>query len=269
MNRVSAYIIAYNEAEKIRDAIHSVLWADEIVVADSFSTDATAALAEELGARVVQIPFQGFGDLRNRAMAACSHDWIFSLDADERCTPEARDEMLACLADPRADAYYIPRRNFFMGRWIRYSGFYPDYRQPQLFKKGTLVFKEDDPVHEAFTVVSERPVAYLRNAIWQFPFKNLEEVVHKANRYSSLGACKLHQDGRRGTLWTALFHGIWSFAHMYFLKRGILDGWPGFVIALGNFEGTFYKYAKLTELQARWQAPPSPPLRRTADHSSS
>ena len=87
MNRVSVYIIAYNEAEKIRDAIHSVLWADEIVVADSHSQDNTAAIAEELGARVVQIHFRGFGDLRNRAMAACTHDWIFSLDADERCTP--------------------------------------------------------------------------------------------------------------------------------------------------------------------------------------
>ena len=136
MNRVSVYIIAYNEAEKIRDAIHSVLWADEIVLADSHSQDNTAAIAGELGARVVQIDFRGFGDLRNRAMAACTHDWIFSLDADERCTPEARDEILACLADPRADAYYIPRRNFFMGRWMRHSGFYPDYRQPQLIRKG-------------------------------------------------------------------------------------------------------------------------------------
>ena len=184
MNRVSVYIIAYNEAEKIRDAIHSVLWADEIVVADSHSQDNTAAIAEELGARVVQIDFRGFGDLRNRAMAACAHDWIFSLDADERCTPEARDEILACLEGPQADAYYIPRRNFFMGRWMRHSGFYPDYRQPQLFRKGALVFKNDDPVHEEYEIVTDRPVAYLHHPIWQFPFRNLEEVVHKANKYS-------------------------------------------------------------------------------------
>lgn len=261
MNKVSVYIITYNEADKIRSAINSVLWADEIVVADSQSQDDTVAIATELGARVVQIPFRGFGDLRNQAMAACSHDWIFSLDADERCTPEARDEMLACLQDPKADAYYIPRRNFFMGRWMRYSGFYPDYRQPQLFKKGVLVFK-NDPVHEEFEIVSNQPVAYLRKPIWQFPFKNLEEVVHKANKYSTLGAEKLAQRGREGTLTTALLHGLWSFFHMYIIKRGILDGWPGFVIALGNFEGTFYKYAKLHELQADWAPPPSPPLQR-------
>lgn len=262
MNRVSVYIIAYNEAEKIRDAIHSVLWADEIVVADSHSQDNTAAIAEELGARVVQIDFRGFGDLRNRAMAACTHDWIFSLDADERCTPEARDEILACLEGPQADAYYIPRRNFFMGRWMRHSGFYPDYRQPQLFRKGALVFKADDPVHEEYEIVTDRPVAYLHHPIWQFPFRNLEEVVHKANKYSSLGARKLAQRGRTGAMTTALLHGLWSFLHMYLLKRGFLDGWPGFVIALGNFEGTFYKYAKLHELQSAWNPPPSPPLRR-------
>lgn len=261
MTKVSVYIIAYNEAEKIEAAVNSVLWADEIVVADSYSQDNTAALAQALGARVVQIPFQGFGDLRNQAMAACTHEWIFSLDADERCTPEARDEILACLQAPIADAYYIPRKNFFMGRWIRYSGFYPDYRQPQLFKKGTLVFK-DDPVHEEFSLVTERPAGFLRNPIWQFPYRNLGEVAHKANKYSSLGAQKLAQRGKKGSMAKALLHGLWSFVHMYLLKLGFLDGWPGVVIALGNFEGTFYKYAKLYELQADWAPPPSPPLRR-------
>src|SRR5258708_27167028 len=98
MNKVSAYILAYNEAEKIADAVSSVLWADEIVVADSGSTDRTAAIAQDLGARVVQIPFQGFGDLRNRAVAECRHEWIFSLDSDERCTGAVRDEILAVLS---------------------------------------------------------------------------------------------------------------------------------------------------------------------------
>jgi glycosyltransferase involved in cell wall biosynthesis len=262
MNKISVYIIAYNESEKINAAINSVLWADEIVVADSYSRDNTAAIATELGARVVQIPFRGFGDLRNRAMAACTHDWIFSLDSDERCTPGSRDEILATIEDPQAvDAYYIPRRNYFMGRWIHHSGFYPDYRQPQLFRKGVVQFK-DDPVHEEYSIVSRQGPGYLQQAIWQFPFKNLEEVVHKANKYSTLGAEKLAKNNRRGTMLTALSRGFWAFFHMYFLKLGILDGWPGFIIALGNFEGTFYKYAKLYEMQAGWQPPLSPPLRR-------
>ncbi len=261
MKQISVYIIAYNEAEKISDAIRSVLWADEIILADSYSRDNTAALAEKMGAKVVQIDFQGFGDLRNRAMAACSHDWIFSLDADERCTPEARDEILATIAkEDGADAYYIPRRNFFMGRWIKHSGFYPDYRQPQLFRKGALVFKNDDPVHEEYRINSNKKPGYLRQDIWQFPYKNLEEVAHKANKYSTLGARKLQQRGRRAGMLTALTRGMWSFFHMYILKKGILDGWPGLVIAIGNFEGTYYKYAKLVELQATWQPPTSPPL---------
>src|SRR5436190_9722638 len=95
MQKISAYILAFNEAEKIADAVSSVLWADEVVVADSGSTDRTREIAESLGARVVQIPFCGFGDLRNRAIAECRHDWIFSLDSDERCTPEVRDEILS------------------------------------------------------------------------------------------------------------------------------------------------------------------------------
>ena len=262
MSKISVYIIAYNESEKIRDAINSVLWADEIIVADSYSQDNTASIAHELGASVIQIEFQGFGELRNKAMAACTHDWIFSLDSDERCTPGARDEILATIDDPLAvDAYYIPRRNYFMGRWIKHSGFFPDYRQPQLFRKGTLQFK-DDPVHEEYSVISDKKDGYLKQAIWQFPYKNLEEVIHKANKYSTLGAEKLSNKGRRGTMFTALSRGLWAFFHMYFLKLGILDGWPGFIIATGNFEGTFYKYAKLYELQEGWKPPVSPLLKR-------
>jgi glycosyltransferase involved in cell wall biosynthesis len=259
---ISAYIIAYNEAEKIEAAINSVLWADEIVLADSHSTDGTASVAESLGARVVQIDFVGFGDLRNRAMAACSHPWIFSLDADERCTPEVRDEILRIIAAGDAkDAYYVPRRNFFMGRWIKYSGFYPDYRQPQLFRKGALHF-QNDPVHEAFTIRSDQNPGYLLNPIWQVPYRNLAEILHKANRYSSLGADKLRMQGKKAGMIKAFSHGLWSFISLYFLKLGFLDGWPGFVIGLGNFEGTFYKYAKLHEKYKSWRLPPSPPLHR-------
>ena len=260
--KISVYIIAYNEAEKIRSAINSVLWADEIIIADSYSQDNTATIAEEMGARVVQIEFKGFGDLRNQAMAACTHNWIFSLDADERCTPESRDEILKTIKQSQtADAYYIPRRNYFMGRWIKYSGFYPDYRQPQLFKKGVLVFKNDDPVHEEYKIISEKPAGYLKQDIWQFPYKNFEEVVHKINRYSTLGAQKLRGRGRSAGMFTALGHAFWSFFHMYILKKGIFDGWPGLVIAFGNFEGTFYKYAKLHELDSDWQPPESPHLK--------
>jgi glycosyltransferase involved in cell wall biosynthesis len=260
MQKVSAYIIAYNEAEKIADAVSGVLWADEIVVADSGSTDRTAEIAQGLGARVVQIPFQGFGDLRNRAVAECRHDWIFSLDSDERCTAEVRDEILGLLAaTPQHDAYLVPRRNYMMGRWIKGSGWYPNFRQPQLFRKDAMRY-DADPVHEGYELLTERPLGQLQNAIWQFPFRNLEEVIRKMNRYSSLGVRKL--SGKRTSMGSALGHGIWAFIKHYLLKHGYRDGWAGFVIAHGNFEGTFYRYAKRNEERQNWAPPPSEPLRR-------
>jgi glycosyltransferase involved in cell wall biosynthesis len=260
MLKLSAYIIAYNEAEKIADAIKSVLWADEIVVADSASTDGTDRIAQELGARVVQIPFQGFGHLRNRAVEACTYEWILSLDTDERCTPEFRDEVLRLLAGtPAHDAYLVPRRNYFMGQWIAHSGWYPNFRQPQLFRKGAMRYVES-PVHEEYELLTPKPLGWLEQAIWQIPFRNFEEVVKKANRYSTLGALKLAD--RRVSMGTALFRGIWSFLKHYVMKRGFLDGWAGFVIAFGNFEGTFYRYAKRFEAQEAWPIPRQAALRR-------
>jgi glycosyltransferase involved in cell wall biosynthesis len=257
--KVSCYIIAFNEKEKISDAISSVQWTDEIVVADSHSTDGTAEIAQSLGARVVQIPFSGYGDLRNRAMAVCRGEWIFSLDADERCTPAARDEMLTVIHSSAAlDAYYVPRRNYFMGRWIKHSGYYPDYRQPQLFRKGVLTFRPD-PVHEGFDLSSER-IGYLKNPIWQFPFKDLEQIIYKCNRYSTLGAQKLEAQQRRAGIGTALGHGLWAFIHQYLIKLGCMDGWPGFVLALSHFEATFYKYAKLYVRQSQFSWPRIDPI---------
>ena len=260
MQTVSAYILTYNEAEKIKAAVESVLWADEIVVVDSDSTDRTVEIATSLGARVVQVPFKGFGDLRNQAIEACQCDWIFSLDADERCTAPVRDEILSLLADaPPCDIYRVPRRSFMMGRWIRGSGWYPNFRQPQLFRKGSMRYTLE-PVHEGYEVLSSKPIGVLKSAIWQFPFRNLEEVLRKANRYSSLGVPKLAN--KRVSMASALGHGLWAFLKHYILKFGFIDGWAGFMIAFGNFEGTLYRYAKRYEASQNWAPPPSEPLRR-------
>ena len=258
MSLVSVYIIAFNEAEKVRATIESARWADEIIVVDSWSTDGTPEIAAEMGARVVQVKFNGFGDLRNNAIAACSYDWIFSLDADERCTPEAAEEVRRIINNPdSADAYWTPRRNFFMGKWIKHSGWYPNYRQPQLFRKGKMRY-DLKPVHEGYELNSDKPVGHMHSAIWQFPFKNMAEVMHKANRYSTLGAEKIKY--KKISMGSALVHGIWSFVKHYIFKLGFLDGWAGFVIALGNFEGTFYRYVKALELQQgpQWKEPKRP-----------
>ncbi len=256
MAKISVYIIAFNEGLKIEPAIQSVIdWADEVIVADSFSTDNTVQLAEKAGAKVVQIPFSGFGELRNKAVAYCEHEWIFSLDADERCTPAARDEILAICKTNNTDvvAYYVPRRNYVLGRWVKHSGWYPDYRQPQLFRKGALTYHLD-PVHESYTISGK--VGYLKKDIWQFPYENLAQMLEKANRYSSLGAQKLLHKKTGGFL-KGFLHGLVIFLRTYFAKGGWLDGRAGFAIALGNFIGTFYKYAKLAELQKNWRPPTS------------
>lgn len=259
--KISVYIIAFNEVEKIRDCINTVLWADEIILVDSNSTDGTTEIAEELGAKVIHIPFRGYGDLRNQAIANCSGDWIFSLDSDERCTEEVRDEIDTLVKGESLDIYRIPRKNFFMGRWIKYSGWYPNYRQPQLFKKGKMSYTMDK-VHEGFISHSDKEIGIINNNIWQFPFKNMEEVIYKANRYSSLGVSKLESKGVKGGIFKAFIHGLFAFIKHYVFKLGFLDGGPGFVIAFGNFEGTFYRYLKLMEAQKKWSPPVITPIHR-------
>ena len=254
---LSVYVIAYNEADKIEAALQSVAWADEIVVADSNSTDATVEIARRYTPRVIQVPFEGFGKLRNDVLAQLTGDWIFSLDADERCTAAAAAEIRRTIATPdAADAYLVPRRNFFLGRWIRHSGWYPDYRQPQLFRRGRLHYT-DDAVHE--TYVLDGRLGKLTEPIAQVPFRDLGQVLHKMQRYSTLGIERLQQRGKRPSMATALAHGIAAFLRHYIARAGFLDGWAGFVIALSNFEGTFYRYAKHHEKAAELTSEPPLP----------
>jgi len=153
----------------------------------------------------------------------------------------------------------VPRRNHFMGRWIRHSGWYPNFRQPQLFRRGAMVYTLE-PVHEGYRLVTDRPLGELKQAIWQFPFRNLGEVVHKANRYSTLGAAKVAAG--TASMPRALASASWAFLKHYFLKRGLLDGWPGFVIAFAYFEQTFYRYAKRYEQDQAWPVPSQGPVCR-------
>ena len=259
--KISVYIIAYNEEDKIRDCINSVLWADEIILADSYSTDTTSKIAEELGAKVINIKFNGFGDLRNKAILHCKCDWIFSLDSDERCTIEVKDEILSLIKDAKYDIYRIPRKNFFMGRWIEYSGWYPNFRQPQLFRNGMMTYSSDS-VHEGYISNSSKEIGIINNYIWQFPFKDTEEIILKSNRYSSLGVQKLRDKNQTTSYLKAFMHGLWSFLKHYIFKLGFLDGGPGLVIAFGNFEGTFYRYIKLLESQEKWSTPKVKPINR-------
>ena len=245
--KLSVYILAFNEEAKIGDTIKSVVWADEIVVIDSFSTDKTVEISEQLGAKVVQVKFEGFGKLRMAGIEHTSHDWIFSIDSDERCTREAQEEILSTIENENSkDIYFIPRRNIFMGKKIRFCGWYPNYRQPQLFRRGKMTYEAKDLVHEDYIVNGS--VGHLKKPIRQIPFLNISEIMQKMDRYSELGADKLVDKKKKCPSYlNIILRSTWTFVRIYILRLGILDGWAGFMIAFCNMEGTFYRYAKFKE----------------------
>jgi len=239
---LSVVIITKNEAAHIVDCLDSVAFADEIIVLDSGSTDATRELARALGARVeVNAEWPGFGLQKNRALDLATGDWVLSLDADERVPPELAEEIQRVLADPAADGYRVARLSNFCGRWMRHSGWWPDHVL-RLFRRESGRFS-DDVVHEH--VELDGRVATLRGHLLHYPYASLELFIDKINRYSTDAALKAHARGRRTTVLGPFGHGFWTFVRHYVLRRGFLDGWQGLILAGMAATGSFYRYAKL------------------------
>ena len=248
MTKFSVNIICYNEATNIRDCLESVRWADEIVVVDSHSTDGTAAICREYGALVHQEDFKGYGKIRNIAIEKSSHDWILSLDADERVTPELKEEILRELErGPAADAYAIPRKSYFLGRWIWSCGWYPDYRSTQLFHRKAGQYTEvlnDD--HFELNAGSRK--GYLKNHILHYTYKDIDHYLTKMERYTTLKAEQMKKDGRKFSPHQLVTHPAFMFFKMYILRRGFMQGKVGLILSLLYMYYTFLKYAKLWEL---------------------
>jgi glycosyltransferase involved in cell wall biosynthesis len=244
--KLSVYVLTYNEEAKIRDCLESVTWADEIVVLDSFSTDRTVQICQNYTDRIIQSEFSGFGKLRNFAVEQCSNEWILSVDADERVTPELRDEIQSKLAGVLdADAYFIPRKSHFLKYWVRHCGWYPDYRQPQLFHRGRLKYREQ-LVHEGYDI--EGKAGRLREHIIQFPFLSLDQFLKKIDRYTTLRAQDMARAGVKFHIWQILTHPAAMFWRMYFQKLGFLDGRIGLLLSVLYSYYTMLKYAKLWEI---------------------
>jgi glycosyltransferase involved in cell wall biosynthesis len=244
--QITAYTMTYNEAHQVRDVLETIRWADEIIVVDSFSTDGTVEIARGCGARVITEKFCGFGRLRNAALDAASHDWILSIDADERCTPELTAEVRQEASSPRFDAYLVPRKNIFWGRWIRHCGWYPDYRQPQFFNRTRMRYR-DDLVHEWYEL--RGTLGRLTAHVLQYPWPTIEVATAKLQRYSTLMAQRYATGQKRATLGKMMGSPLAMFFKMFVLQRGFLDGLPGLVVAMLYSYYTFLKYAKLRELQ--------------------
>lgn len=247
--KLSVIIITKNEAANIRACLESVAWADEIIVVDSGSSDATAEICEEFGARVYVHDWPGFGVQKNRALGYATHEWVFSIDADERVTPELCNAIEAVLRkdDDARSAYRVSRLSSYCGRFMRHSGWHPDHIV-RLFRRAAAHFS-DDLVHERLLV--EGQIGELDGELLHYAFDNLEEVLHKVNHYSSAGAAKLHRRGRSASLAGAVLRGLWSFLRTYVLRGGFLDGREGFMLAVSNAEGTYYRYLKLMLLNKK------------------
>lgn len=238
-------LITKNAAAQLDACLAAVAWADKIIVLDSGSTDTTLDIAAKYGAQIHVTPdWPGFGTQKNRCIDLVDTDWILALDADEVLTPELTAEIRAALANPQTDVYALPRLSNYCGRWMYHSGWYPDF-VPRLFKRGSARYSED-LVHERLIFQGE--LSRFKHHLLHYSFDDLSQVLAKVNSYSSAGAQQRLQRGERSGLMKAISKGLWTFIRCYLIKRGFLDGREGFILAVSNAEGAYYRHLKLMYL---------------------
>ncbi len=246
MHPLTVTIITLNEGEHIAAAIDSAAFADEIVVVDSGSTDRTVEIARGKGVRVFAREWTGYVDQKNYAAEQASHDWIFSLDADERIPPALAEEIRSILAaDPPYHGYRIPRVAFHLGRWIRTTDFYPDY-QTRLYDRRAARWA-GHYVHESVTAIG--PVGRLTQELQHYSYDDLSDHLDRINAYSTLAARQMYERGRRAGTLDLFVQAPAAFLRNYILRRGVLDGSVGLVLSMVNAYSVFLKFTKLWELQ--------------------
>jgi (heptosyl)LPS beta-1,4-glucosyltransferase len=244
--KVSVTVITKNEATDIGAALSSVSWADEIVVVDSHSTDDTVSVARQHTPCVVVRDWNGYIDQKNHAASLARNDWILSLDADERVTPELAQEIQARLAgQPAEAAYRIPRVTWHLGRWVRTTDWYPDF-QLRLYDRRAAEWT-GRYVHEAVTV--RGAIGQLRGELRHYAYRDISDHLETIDRYTTLAARQMHEDGRRAGVMQVAGHPPLAFLRNYIARGGIRDGLAGFIISALNSYYVFLKFAKLWELQ--------------------
>ncbi|MBC7691863.1 MAG: glycosyltransferase family 2 protein [Methylotenera sp.] len=251
---VSVTIITLNEEKNIVRAVKSVLWADEVLVVDSGSTDRTLELARALGAKVMTNPWPGYGKQKNFAQAQAAHDWILNIDADEEVSPELSQEILAALegvdskASERAEAttargFYFPRKTYYLGKWIEHGGWYPNFLTRMANRK--FARWSEPAVHEALLV--DGPVKKLSLPLLHYTFSNIQDQILTNLKYSQEGYQELLKKGQRPSLIRLLLKPAGKFIETYFIKKGFMDGLAGFIISINAAHSMFLKYAYLIE----------------------
>jgi glycosyltransferase involved in cell wall biosynthesis len=244
-SKISVYMITYNNERTIRKALESVTWADEVVVVDSFSGDKTVEICREFTDKVVQRKWPGFRDQYQHASELTSHPWVLFIDADEEIPPELAQEIRRVVGGngDGADGFLVYRRTHYLGRWIRYGGWYPDceirlYRRDRGRWEGGLFAK----------VVVDGKVGSLTHPCLHYPYRDISEQIQRADRYSKTAAEEMFQEGEKCSLLDLLFRPLFRFVKEYLFKSGFRDGVPGLVIITTTMFYVFMKYAKLWEL---------------------
>ena len=244
-NRISATVICFNEEEKIEACLKSLLWADEIIVIDSGSTDRTLEIAGRLTDKIFSNPWSGYGEQKNKAIQKASYDWIFSIDADERVTVELAGEVRKAIDESAgSDGFFIPRKTFYCGKWIRHCGWYPD-RKLRLFKKTNGRWSPG--LHER--VILNGKAGDLKGNILHESFSSIGEHIRTIENFTSIAALELRDSGKRARPVDLLVRPPAMFFKTYFVKMGFLDGFEGFLVSILSSFHVFLKYSKLRLLE--------------------
>ncbi len=245
--KLSVVIITKNEEKNIKDCLESVKWADEIIVIDAESLDKTVEIARQYTDKVFIKPWSGFGPQKNWGISKAQYEWVFIIDADERVSPELRDEILITINKPtKISAFQVPRKNFLLGKWFKYKGEYPNY-QLRLFKKQKARYN-DVQIHENLIIDGE--IGYLKNPLLHFSIKSIEDYFKKFNYYTTLAAIeKSKKKKTKVRIWDLLFRPIIIFVKMYFIKQGFRHGREGFIFSSLDSFFTYVKYLKLLDIQ--------------------
>ncbi|RJQ24048.1 MAG: glycosyltransferase family 2 protein [Nitrospiraceae bacterium] len=242
---VSVAIITKNEEHNIEDALVSVADAKEIIVVDAFSSDRTVEICRKYTDKVYQIRWEGFARQKQKAVDYTKGVWVLILDADERVTPELKTEIVAAISDTESSGFYIPRENYFIGKWIKHGGWWPDYTL-RLFRKDKGRF-EIREVHEK--IIVDGRTGYLKNPLRHYTYRSVSDFVSRMEKYSALAAREIIKKSGKAGLFSLTVRPLSTFLKMYFLRLGFLDGTRGLMLAVFYGYYTFLKYAKTWEKQ--------------------